>query len=701
MKPSHSIDSDNVDNTASRGVWHNGVCPHDCPSACALQIERLSPTRIGKVRGAKNQPYTDGVICAKVSRYAERAHHPDRLLHPLRRISDKNAAPKFERIGWDDALELVCEKFTAAQAKHGGESVWPYYYGGTMGLVQRDGIIRLRNAMGWSGMKKTVCVQIAYDGWRAGAGAVRGVDAREMADSDLIVLWGCNAAATQINVMHHIARARKRGAKLVVIDPYENATAKVADLHLAPRPGSDGALACAMMHIMFKRNYADSDYLNNYAADAAQLERHLQSRDAHWAAQLTGLSVAQIESFAEMYGATRKSYIRLGIGFSRSRNGAVNVHAVSCLPTVGGKWQWRGGGALLATSDSFSVDHSLIQGLDDESDARTLDMSLIGAVLCGETRALRGGAKVAAMLIQNTNPMLIAPNLNKVRRGLLRDDLFVCVHEQFMTETAQLADVVLPATMFVEHDDLYLSYGHSFLQYGARVIEAPGECRSNHRLICELAARLGAQHQGFLLDEQQLIDRTLRASDYPPRESFTDQHFVDCAPPFDDAHFLRGFATPDKKFRFAPDWRALGEYAHDMPPLPDHWDVLDNADAEHPLRLVAAPSRGYLNGTFVQSPSSRAHEKSPHLKIHPHTAQQHQLPDGARVRIGNRRGAVTVTAKHAANIQADTVVVEGIHPAHAFPEGIGINVLMDDAPVAPAGGAAFHDTAVWVRACEE
>ncbi len=683
-------------------TWHNSVCPHDCPSACALEVERIGGRagRIGRVRGSKHNPYTDGVICAKVSRYAERVHHPERLTRPLRRTSRKSEAAAFAPIEWDDALDLVGEKFHAATREFGAESVWPYYYGGTMGMVQRDGIIRLRNVLGYSGMRKTICVQIAYDGWAAGSGAVIGADGREMAESDLIVIWGCNAAATQINVMHHVGKARKRGAKLVVIDPYRNATAKIADVHLAPRPGTDGALACAVMHRLFANGYADRDYLARYSDDPERLERHLQSRGPEWAAAITGLSVTQITEFAEMYGATRKSYIRLGIGFSRSRNGAVNIHAVSCLPVVTGAWQYRGGGALLATSDSFRLDDGLIQGLDIATNARALDMSLIGSILCGDQRALRGGSPVKAMLIQNTNPMLVAPDLAQVRRGFLREDLFVCVHEQFMTETAMMADVILPATMFVEHDDLYRSYGHAFLQVGERIIEPPGECRSNHEVIAGLAQRLGVggAHAGFALDELELVDRTLQRSGYPPRESFTNGHFLDCAPPFESAHFLDGFHWPDKKFRFAPNWRAIGPYSEGMPELPDHWDVIDNTSSEHPLRLVAAPARGYLNSTFNQSPSSIKYQRRPQLQINPATARQFGIGEGRRVVVGNRRGSITLTARYAENIQMDTVVAEGIWPASAFPEGIGINLLISADPVAPNGGAAFHDTAVWVRA---
>lgn len=678
--------------------WHNSTCPHDCPSACSLEVQKLATDRIGKVRGSPYNSYTDGVICAKVSKYAERTHHPQRLTQPLVRTSGKSEAARFEPIDWKSALDMVVSKFNQAASEFGAESVWPYYYGGTMGLVQRDGIIRLANAFGYSGLKKTFCIQIAYDGWQAGTGALRGTDPRELALSELAVLWGCNAAATQINVMHHISKARKQGARLIVIDPYETPTAKIADLHIAPRPGTDGALACAVMHLLFKNNLVDRNYLEKYTDQPSELEQHLAARDPMWAADICDVPISQIETLAKWYGGTKSSYIRLGIGFSRSRNGAANIHAVTCLPALTGAWQHQGGGALLSTGGSFHIDETLFFGLDQDAPAaRVLDMSEIGAILNGDANALQGGPPVKAMLIQNTNPMLVAPDLGKVRQGLLRQDLFVCVHEQFMTETAEMADLVLPATCFVEHDDLYRSYGQTFLQVADKIIDAPGECRSNHELICELGRRLGSDYRGFCMSEKELIAETLESSGYPPAQEFTRQHFLDCAPEYEDAHFLNGFEWPDKKFRFAPDWASIGPRGIEMPAMPDHWDVIDNMDSEHPLRLVAAPARGYLNSTFNQSPSSVKREKKPWLKIHPQTAREYQLEQGRPARIGNKKGSVTVTVNVLENIQRDTVVVEGIWPASAFPEGIGINLLISAEPAAPNGGAVFHDTAVWVE----
>ena len=686
-----------------KSSWHNSTCPHDCPSACSLQVEKIAADKIGRVKGAKHNTYTDGVICAKVSKYAERTHHPDRILRPMVRISPKSNEPEFAPISWDDALDMLVKEFKKASARNGAESVWPYYYGGTMGLVHQGSSIRLANEFGFSRLKRTFCVQIAYDGWTAGAGARLGSDPRELADSDLIILWGCNAAATQINVMHHVARARKKGARLIVVDPYETPTAKIADLHIAPRPGTDGAVACALMHMLFKQKCIDRDYMDRYAQPTADLEKHLQDRDPKWAEHISGVPAAQIEKIANWYGQTQKSYIRLGIGFTRHRNGAVNAHAVSCLPILTGAWKYQGGGALLSTGGNFHLKSDLFDGVDSKDPesksptGRILDMSEIGKILCGDKGALKYGPPVNALLIQNTNPMLVAPDLSRVRKGLSRNDLFVCVHEQFMTETAKMADLILPATSFPEQGDIFTSYGHTFMQVTEKIIEAPGDCRSNHDLVNELARRLGTKNRCFNMSEQEMISESLDISGYPKSSEFVEQHVLDCAQPFEKNHFLDGFHWPDKRFRFAPDWEAIGPGGKNMPKLPDHWNVIDQRDQQHPFKLVAAPSRGYLNSSFNQSPSSIKREKKPWLKIHPEAAKTYGLKDGEMATIGNHRGSVTATVKFMQNIQPDTVVVEGIWPASTFPEGIGINVLISSEPASPNGGAVFHDTAVWVR----
>jgi len=492
-------------------AWRSSVCPHDCPSTCALDVEVIDGVRIGAVRGARENSYTAGSICAKVARYAERIHHKDRLTHPLLRTGPKGTG-RFQRISWNEALDRIGEQFITIAARHGTEAVWPYFFAGTMGLLQRDGINRLRHEMRYSRQHMTICTSVCDSGWNAGTGISRGVDPREMALADLIVVWGGNPVATQVNVMTHIARARKeRGAKLVVVDPYRTGTAHMADMHLALRPGTDGALACAVMHVAFRDGNADRAYMEKYTDFPLDLETHLAARGPEWAAAITGLPVAQIEAFAKLYGNTQRAFLRIGYGFARTRNGPANMHAVSCLPAVTGKWQYEGAGALWSNRGMYGWNKTLIEGLDCvDTKIRVLDMSRIGAVLTGDRRDLGTGPLVHALLIQNTNPVTVAPNSNLVRRGFLREDLFTVVHEQFMTETAMHADIVLPATMFLEHDDLYQAGGHSHIQIGQKLIEPPGECRSNHEVLQGIAARVGARHRGFGMTAMEIIDATLR-----------------------------------------------------------------------------------------------------------------------------------------------------------------------------------------------
>ncbi len=675
------------------------ACPHDCPSTCALEVERIAPDRIGKVRGAADNTYTAGVICAKVARYAERVHHPDRLTKPLLRTGPKGAG-QWRAIGWDEALDRIAEAFLKAEAEHGAEAVWPLFYAGTMGLVQRDSIQRLRHAKGWSRQLSTICDTPANMGWMAGHGDIRGADPREMADSDLIVNWGGNPVATQVNVMTHVARARKaRGAKLVTVDPYRTGTAEVSDLHLMPRPGTDGALACAVMHVLFREGFADRGYLARFAAGTGALEAHLASRTPEWAAAITGIDAADIIAFARLYGATKRSYLRLGYGFTRSRNGAAQMHAVSCLPVVTGAWGHRGGGAFYCSSGIYKLDRAFITAAERmDPSIRELDQSRAGAVLTGDPDALKGGPPVMAMLVQNTNPALVTPDAAAVRRGLMRDDLFLAVHEQFMTGTAACADLVLPATTFLEHDDLYRGGGQSHILAGRKVVEPPGDARENLFVVNALARRLGVadRHPAFAMTAWEIVDAVLRRSGLGGADALSEARWIDAQPDFETSHFLNGFAWPDGRFRFAPDWAALGAYGG-LPDLPDHMAPGEPADDEHPFRLVTAPARQLLNSTFGETPTSRMKEGRPTALVHPDDCAAIGAGEGTPVRLGNRRGSVVVHARPFDGLQRGVVVVEGLWPDHAFVEGRGINTLTSPAPVPPAGGAAFHDTAVWLR----
>jgi anaerobic selenocysteine-containing dehydrogenase len=682
------------------------VCPHDCPSTCALDVEVLDAKTIGRIRGARENSYTLGVICEKVARYAERVHHPERLLHPLKRQGPKGSG-QWQRLTWDDALGEVAQAFLAAEARYGAEAVWPYYYAGTMGLVMRDGINRLRHAKNYSGMYDTFCVALSWPGYIAGCGKVMGADPREMQKADLIVIWGGNPVNTQVNVMTHAAIARKqRGAKIACIDIYETATMKQADIGLIIRPGTDGALACAIMHVLFRDGFADWPYLETYTDCPKEFEAHLQSRTPAWAASICGCAAPEIEALARAIGTTKRSYFRLGYGFTRSRNGAVNMHAVTCIPTVTGAWQHEGGGALHSNSGMYGWDKTLIEGLDVRDPAvRVIDQSRIGPALLGDPYDLAGGPPIAAIFVQNTNPAAVAPDQNKVKQGLARDDLFVCVHEQFMTETAQFADIVLPATMFLEHDDIYQGGGHQHIMWGGKLIDPPGEARNNHEVLCDLARLVGAAHRGFDLSVREIVEETLKASGRPALATLESENWVDVQPPFAEAHFLKGFAHPDGRFRFRPDWQAvrfragIGPFGpiESIPALPDHWPVIEEATEEMPFRLATSPARSFLNSSFNETPSSRQREGRPTVLVHPLDLAALGLEDGVKVLLGNTRGSVTLHARAFAGLRRGVLVAEGLWPNDAFEDGNGINSLTGADQPAPCAGGAFHDNRVWLR----
>ncbi len=681
------------------------ACPHDCPSTCALEVELLADGTIGRVHGAKENGYTLGVVCAKVARYAEREHHPDRLTRPLIRVGKKGAG-KFEAASWDTALDVVAEKFLAAEARHGAETVWPYYYAGTMGLVMRDGINRLRHVKKYSGFHSTICVNASYTGFAAGTGRVAGPDPREMAKSDLVVIWGTNAANTQVNVMTHAVRARKeRGAKIAAVDVYMNSTMEQADLPVLVKPGTDGALACAVMHCLFRDGKADWDYLDKYTDAPRELEAHLKTRGPAWASAITGTPVETIEEFARLIGERKRAYFRLGYGFSRSRNGPVSMHAASCIPAVTGAWLHEGGGAFHNNADIYHWNKSMIEGHDArDTKVRMLDQSRVGAILTGDAEALLGGPPVTAMIIQNTNPVSVAPDQNKVKAGFAREDLFVCVHEQFMTETAAMADVVLPATTFLEHDDFYQGGGHQYILLGPKLVEPRGESRSNHEVICGLAKRVGASHPGFDMTARELIDWTLQKSGWGTLANLESQRWIDAQPPFERAHYIDGFNWPNKKFRFKPSWPNVpfrspyrcGPYT-EMPVLPDYWTAIEVADDEHPFRLATSPARGFLNSTFNETPTSLAQERRPEVMIHPKDAAALTIANGDFVVLGNKRGEVRLHARLFEGVRQGVLIAELIWPNASFIDGCGINTLTGADAIAPYGGAAFHDNKVWIK----
>jgi anaerobic selenocysteine-containing dehydrogenase len=372
---------------------------------------------------------------------------------------------------------------------------------------------------------------------------------------------------------------------------------------------------------------------------------------------------------------------------------------------VTGAWLHEGGGGFHNNGAIYHWNRSLIEGLDvADPSVRVFDQCRIGAILNNDPEDLKGGPPVSALFVQNMNPVQVAPEQRKVKAGFAREDLFTCVHEQFMTATAQMADVVLPATMFLEHDDIYQGGGHQHILLGPKLVEPPGECRSNHDVVCGLAKRVGAEHRGFDMTPREIIDWTLQKSDWGTLGELEEKKWIDCQPDFDTAHYIDGFRYPDKKFRFKHDWQDVPEprtntirVERDVPRLPDHWDVNEKADTKHPFRLATSPARDYLNSSFNETPTSQRRHGKPRVKVHPDDLARLGIADGARVRMGNERGEITLLAETFVGVLPGVVIVESIAPNEHFEGGEGINTLTSSYQSAPYGGAAFHDNHVWIE----
>jgi anaerobic selenocysteine-containing dehydrogenase len=436
------------------------------------------------------------------------------------------------------------------------------------------------------------------------------------------------------------------------------------------------------------------------------MEANLRDKTPEWAAAICGCSVSDIVAFAHEIGKTPRSYFRIGYGFARSRNGAANMHAVSCIPAITGAWAHEGGGALHSNSGMYKWNSRMLEAKDANRGQRVMDQSRVGEVLCSNPADLQGGPKVAAMLIQNTNPLVIAPDQNRVREGFAREDLFVCVHEQFITETAKYADVLMPATMFLEHDDIYQGGGHSHILWGAALIEAPGECRSNDVVIREIAKRVGAKHESFEKSGHELIDDLLQRSGRKGLDALEEENWFDVQPDFETAHFINGFGHADGKFHFRADWKAVAKTMSKMgalgpienlPAWPGHYEAHEQADEAYPFRLATSPARGFLNSTFNETPGSRGREGRPSVLMHPADLAALGIEDGTKVKVGSRRGDVTLHAKAFEGVRRGVLIAEGLWPNHLHEGGKGINTLTGADQPAPGGGGAYHDNAVWVR----
>ena len=674
------------------------VCPHDCPSACGLLVS-VQNGRLTDVTGDPAHPFTQGVICGKVRAYVERAHSPLRVLTPLRRVGPKGSG-RFESISWADALTEIVARWRSIIAEDGPEAILPYSYAGTMGHVQYHAGHPLFHALGASRLARTICVSTAYAGWRATVGTLTGNDSEQMVGADLVVLWGINAAYSSINVMTLVKQARGRGAWVVAVDPYRNSTVRQADEHLMVRPGTDSALALAIMHVLIEEGLVDQEYVARATLGYDRLAAHVRGYAPAAVADIVGLPTETIVRFARRYGASPRSFIRIGIGLSRHDNGGMTCRTLACLPALTGAYADPHGGALLSSSQAFDFSMRLLERPDllRRPAPRVINMIHLGRVLTDQALT----PPVRALYVYNSNPAAVCPHQSLVMQGLARDDLFTVVHEQIMTDTARHADLVLPATTALEHVDLYGSYGHLYVQLAEPVMPPAGEARSNWEVFRALAGALGVAEEHYARTEEQFIREILATGGPATRditwEGLREAGFVRLNVPRPYVPFADGAPTPSGKVEFYSERLMRAG----LPPLPTYVPLREGPDnpelaGRYPLQCIVPPNRFFLNSSFSQSTRLRSRQRGADVLVAPADAAHRAIGEGDEVRVFNGRGEARFRARITEDTRPGVIVIEGVWWHRFQPGSRNVNVLTSDRVVDMGGGPAFHSNLVEIE----
>ncbi|MDL2357327.1 MAG: molybdopterin oxidoreductase family protein [Pseudomonadota bacterium] len=680
------------------------TCPHDCPDTCALLIT-VEDGVATEVKGDPHHPTTAGVLCTKVARYAERTYHPERLLHPMRRVGAKGEG-KFERISWDQALTEIAERLGAIAAR-APQAILPYSYCGTMGLVQGESMsARFFNRLGASALDRTICAMAGATGYKYTVGASIGTDLEQFQDAKLIIIWGGNPIASNLHFWTRAQEAKRRGAKLIAIDPYRSLTAEKCHQHIALLPGTDAALALGMMHVLIGENLIDADYIAQHTLGFEQLK----ARAAEWtperAAEACGISAAEVTGLAREYGqAARRGEpvaIRVNYGVQRVRGGGMSVRTIACLPALVGAWRHAAGGVQLSSSGSFPANRVALQRPDlQKQPVRTINMTTIGDDLL-RAASPAFGPRIDAVIVYNANPLAIAPDSDKVMRGFLREDLFTVVLEHFQTDSADYADILLPATTQLEHVDAHLAYGHLYMMANNAAIAPLGEAKPNTEIFRLLAARMGFDDPCFSDSDDQLAaeafdKRDARAIhfDWEALKQRGWQKLAMPAAPF--AH--GGFLTPSGKCEFYS--AAMLADGHD--PLPTYTPPYESAATDpelarrYPLAMISPPARNFLNSTFVNVKSLRGAEGEPHLDIHPADSAARGIVDGTMVRIFNDRGSFVAKARVTTKARAGLVVGLSVWWKKLASDGKNANEVTSQRLTDMGRAPTFYDTLVQVE----
>jgi anaerobic selenocysteine-containing dehydrogenase len=672
----------------------HSVCALDCPDACSLLIDVDDAGRGSKLRGNPSHPVTRGFLCGKVARYLEREYSPERLLHPLRRTGAKGAGC-FARIGWDEALDEIAGKLKSIAAEFGAESILPYSYAGTMGYLNGSGMDRrFFHRLGASRLDRTICASAGSAGLIDALGFRYGVEPEQFRHAKLIIAWGANILDTNVHLWPFIVEARRNGARFYTIDPHRNRTGKLSDRHYAIRPGTDAALALAMMHVIASEGLEDRDWVDRHTLGFDELKTRVCDWTPRRASDLTGIPADDIVSLAREYATTRPAAIRLNLGVQRSERGAMSVRTVALLPALTGAWRDIGGGVQLSTSGAFHVNRAGLERPDLQltsplrREARIVNMSLLGHALTS-----LDDPPVKAMVVYNSNPAAVAPDQNSVRRGLRRDDLFTVVLEQFQTDTADFADIVLPVTTFLEHTDLYYAYGHYYLQLARAALDAPGECLPNTEIFRRLARRMGFEDPCFGDTDDDMI-RTLLDSRHPfvdgiSLERLDREHSVrlrigDPFLPFAEG----GFGTPSGKCEFHAE--TLGY----EPPVESRAGDRSLA-ARFPLEMISPKNGDSMNSTFGYRPEVDA--QTAVLTLHPADAAPRAIVTGDAVRIFNDRGQCVLRASVADTVAEGVVSVPSVRSPRLAPDGNSVNMLTSQRLTDKGGGPTFYSCLVQVE----
>lgn len=698
--------ADTSSSAASRGVTQKRVvCPHDCPDTCVAVVDVDATGRAVKIGGDPTHAFTNGFLCAKVNHYLDRVYSKDRILHPMKRVGAKGEG-RFERISWDEALETIAARFKAVASEFGPEAVLPYSYAGNSGLLSYGSLDRRFFAsIGASLLARTICATAGFEGYTSVYGATIGFDPEKIGRAKLIVAWGANVVSSNVHLWPFIAEAKRQGSRLVVIDPYRSRTAEHADLHIAPMPGTDGALAFGIMHVLFRDGLVDHDYIAKYTFGVEGLRGEAQKWTPARVAETTGVAALTIEAFAREYGTTRPAAIRLNYGLNRSTGGGNCVRTIACLPALTGDWRYVGGGAQLSASGTFPTNPTALERPDlVRPGTRTINMSSLGEALNSKTLS----PPVKALFVYNSNPAAVAPDQNAVMRGLKRDDLFVVVHELFQTDTVDYADIVLPATTVLEHTDILKSYGHLHIAVNRPAIQPLGEALPNTEVFRRLARAMGLSNSALFASDDELMREALRF-DHPRMKGITierldrDTH-ARLNVPDEWAPFAEGgFPTASGKAEFL----SVAAQAKGTTALPSYVEPRENPKTNpelakrFPLAFISPPTHHFLNSTFASQPVFLRRESEPTLTIHPRDAAARGIADGSLVRTFNDRGEFQAKACVSDAAREGVVVGLSIWWAKLSPGGKNANAVTSQALTDMGQGATFYDVLVDVAPLSE